>query len=301
LHKRAKHRHDGQLGAACQGDEGQPCLAFQGYLHGQLHQTALVQADLGGAHNAKVYRIGLAHHIQQAGDVLALQGGHLRWVGLRAVMVHQQAGHLLRQLDGGNGVGQQGIKRQALGGAPQQRVALAADKTCTHLDHLRHDQIRRRFDTPYIHHQGIELTLAQLGQLQLGGAPRDRDLHHGVVLGHVDQPRRHQHRPGARTQTHTQCTQAALLQQGCALFELLGLVHDAPRPVQHRAAQRCELVFFTHPVHQRAAQVLFQRLDASAQSGLGDVQFFCRAAEGAGVCQGQPVFKVSEVHDAFYE
>jgi hypothetical protein len=65
---------------------------------------------------------------------------------------------------------------------------------------------------------------------------------------------------------------------------------------KHRAAQRCEFVFFAHTVHQRAAQVFLQRLDASAQGRLGDVQFFSRTAEGAGVSQRQPVFKVPEVH-----
>ncbi len=63
------------------------------------------------------------------------------------------------------------------------------------------------------------------------------------------------------------------------LLELLGVVHDAPRPLQHGPAQWRQFVALADAVHQRATQLIFQRLDAAAERRLGDVQLFCCTAE----------------------
>jgi len=45
---------------------------------------------------------------------------------------------------------------------------MAAHKAGSHLHHMRHFQIWRGLHPAHVHHQGIELPLTQLGQLQLG-------------------------------------------------------------------------------------------------------------------------------------
>ncbi len=172
----------------------------------------------------------------------------------------------------------------------------ATHKAGPQFNDVRHVQIGRGRHPPHVHDQGIQLPLAQLHELQFGGTTGHGHLHARVVLGHVFQPRRHQHGPRPRTQPHPQAAHAPLLQQRSTLFELLCFVHDAPRPLQHRSAQRRQFILFAHPVDQGTAQVVFQHLDAATQCRLGDVQLLGRTAERTGLCQGQPMRKVLEVH-----
>ncbi|MCY1296249.1 hypothetical protein D9M70_456240 [compost metagenome] len=153
---------------------------------------------------------------------------------------------------------------------------------------------------------GLEMTDVGDEELDLLALQRAAELlpvvHHeaGAHVGMAIDERRH----GIRHQPHRWHRAAAEAQlAGVQLGHLVDFLHQVGRPLdqaqgvlQHQLAFRGRAQVLVAAVHQLAAELLFEALDAAAERRLGDADGIGRADEAAVFDQGDEVTELAQIH-----
>ncbi|ONH43539.1 hypothetical protein BLL37_17220 [Pseudomonas azotoformans] len=240
---------------------------------------------------AQANGIGLTHDSGQRGKLFQLDGG--REVDAPAE-IGQQFADARRDQRRGQRVAEQVVGGQAVFG--QQRVPRTAEKHAAPRRQGQGLEVRVGLEVTYIGDKEFDLFTAQAAREFFPVVHLQHGAHFGVSR---DEPRhglgRQVHRGhGVAAEAHFTGVEFGhardfMAQQGRAL-------HQAQRVLQHHLAFGGGAQVFMGAVHQHAAELLLQALDAAAEGGLGDAHGVRRTHEATVLVQRDEVAQLAKVH-----
>ncbi|OCW30154.1 hypothetical protein BBG20_01205 [Pseudomonas aylmerensis] len=244
-----------------------------------------------GFFGAQANGVRLAHDAGQRGKLLEFDGG--RKVDA-PTEVGQQLANAGRDQRRGQRVAEQVVGGQAVLG--QQRVPVAAEKRTAARRQGLGLEIWVGFEMAHIGNKEFDLFAVQAAPELFPVIHLQRGAHLGVGGDKARHGLGHQvHRcHGVTAQAHF--TGVELGHARDLMAEQRRALHQAQRVLQHHLAFRGRAQVFVGAIHQHAAELLLQALDAAAEGRLGDTHGIRRAHETAVLVERDEVAQLAKIH-----